>query len=72
MAALLPQVQTAVNRAWSPADAQALADGDELALLPPVAGGAAPPPHRRCSRRRRWRWATVIAAVEGGERGRGW
>ena len=41
VAALLPGVQFAVNRAVA-ADAQALADGDELALLPPVAGGSAP------------------------------
>src|SRR5581483_5850763 len=39
VAALLPQVQIAVNRAVV-ADRQPLADGDELALLPPVAGGA--------------------------------
>ena len=41
IAALLPQVQTAVNRSMAPA-AQPLRDGDELALLPPVAGGAGP------------------------------
>jgi molybdopterin synthase catalytic subunit len=45
VAALLPLAQVAVNRAVAP-DAQALADGDEVALLPPVAGGAAPPPIR--------------------------
>lgn len=28
----------AVNRTWAPSDT-ALADGDEVALLPPVAGG---------------------------------
>jgi molybdopterin converting factor subunit 1 len=39
VAALLPQVQTAVNRSVVAA-VHALADGDELALLPPVAGGA--------------------------------
>ena len=39
--ALLPQVQTAVNRVWA-TDATALAEGDEVALLPPVAGGAGP------------------------------
>jgi MoaE-MoaD fusion protein len=41
VAALLPGVQFAVNRVVA-ADAQALTDGDELALLPPVAGGSAP------------------------------
>jgi molybdopterin converting factor subunit 1 len=39
LAALLPSVRGAVNRAFVP-DAHALADGDELALIPPVAGGA--------------------------------
>jgi molybdopterin synthase catalytic subunit len=41
VAALLPRVQTAVNRAIAN-DAQRLADGDEVALLPPVAGGSGP------------------------------
>jgi MoaE-MoaD fusion protein len=41
VAALLPAVQVAVNRGMA-ADTQALADGDEVALLPPVAGGSAP------------------------------
>jgi molybdopterin synthase catalytic subunit len=45
VAALMPQVQIAVNRAVAP-DAHTLAEGDELALLPPVAGGAAPRPIR--------------------------
>src|SRR5690242_15225568 len=39
LVALLPSVRGAVNRAFVP-DAHALADGDELALIPPVAGGA--------------------------------
>lgn len=38
LAALLPRVATAVNRTMAP-DTQPLADGDELALIPPVAGG---------------------------------
>jgi MoaE-MoaD fusion protein len=42
---LLPRVQLAVNRAVAP-ETQALADGDEVAFLPPVAGGAAPAPIR--------------------------
>jgi molybdopterin converting factor subunit 1 len=41
LASLLPIVQTAVNRTLVQA-AHALADGDELALIPPVAGGAGP------------------------------
>jgi molybdopterin converting factor subunit 1 len=36
---LLPQVRTAVNRTMA-RDATPLTDGDEVALLPPVAGGA--------------------------------
>jgi molybdopterin synthase catalytic subunit len=43
LAALLPRVQAAVNRAMV-ADAHALAEGDELAFIPPVAGGSGPPP----------------------------
>ncbi len=39
LGALLPQLRTAVNREMAPAT-QPLADGDELALIPPVAGGA--------------------------------
>jgi molybdopterin converting factor subunit 1 len=42
LGALLPQVQTAVNLSVVPA-AQPLSDGDQLALLPPVAGGASRP-----------------------------
>ena len=41
IAALLSRVHVAVNRTQAP-DAQRLADGDEVALLPPVAGGAGP------------------------------
>ena len=36
-AGVLP-VMYAVNHAWAPADA-ALADGDEVAFIPPVGGG---------------------------------
>src|SRR4051794_24063747 len=39
IAPLLPQVRSAVNRAMVP-DSHRLEDGDELALIPPVAGGA--------------------------------
>jgi molybdopterin synthase catalytic subunit len=35
---LLPRVATAVNRTMA-SDTQPLGDGDELALIPPVAGG---------------------------------
>jgi molybdopterin synthase catalytic subunit len=41
IASLLPQVKTAVNRTLAN-DATLLADGDEVALLPPVAGGSGP------------------------------
>jgi molybdopterin converting factor subunit 1 len=41
IAPLLPRIQVAVNRSWA-ADDHQVADGDELALLPPVAGGAGP------------------------------
>jgi len=41
VARLLPGVQLAVNRVVA-ADTQPLSEGDELALLPPVAGGSAP------------------------------
>jgi molybdopterin converting factor subunit 1 len=39
IAALLPQVRSAVNREMV-GDEHTLCDGDELALIPPVAGGA--------------------------------
>ena len=42
LAPLLPRVQAAVNRAMVP-DARALSEGDELALIPPVAGGSDAP-----------------------------
>ncbi len=67
VAALLPQVQIAVNRAVAP-DTQALAEGDELALLPPVAGGAAPTPAILISAEP----VTIdaaVAAVAGGDAG---
>jgi len=38
VAALLPRIATAVNRAIV-VEGHALADGDELALIPPVSGG---------------------------------
>jgi molybdopterin synthase catalytic subunit len=71
LAMLLPRVQTAVNRAMAP-DAHALADGDELALIPPVAGGAGPSPGARVAiGPDPLRLDDVVAAVAGaaGERG---
>jgi len=41
IARLMPQIQSAVNQSFTP-DGRVLQDGDELALLPPVAGGAGP------------------------------
>lgn len=38
---LLPRLRVAVNRSFAPSTAR-LTDGDELALIPPVAGGADP------------------------------
>ena len=66
VAALLPGVQFAVNRVVA-ADTQALADGDELALLPPVAGGAAPEAIRISAEP--VTIAAAIAAVSGGDVG---
>ena len=66
IAALLPQVQTAVNRSIAPA-AQPLLDGDELALLPPVAGGAGP--RKIAVLAEPLAPDEVVAAVEGSERG---
>ena len=72
IAGLLPQVQTAVNRRVMPVT-QALADGDELALLPPVAGGAGAPgegaPRKIAVLSVALALPEVIAAVEGPERG---
>ncbi len=66
VAALLPGVQFAVNRVVA-ADTQALADGDELALLPPVAGGSAPGAIRISAEP--VTIAEAIAAVTGGDVG---
>jgi molybdopterin converting factor subunit 1 len=80
IAGLLPQVQTAVNRKVAPTD-QALADGDELALLPPVAGGAdsvrandvaandVAAPRKIAVLSQPLSLGEVVAAVEGVERG---
>lgn len=66
LAGLLPRVQAAVNRSWVPDDHR-LADGDELALLPPVAGGAGPDAVRMTGRA--VDLAAVIAAVGGSDAG---
>jgi molybdopterin synthase catalytic subunit len=58
VAPLLPGVQVAVNRVVA-GDALALADGDELALLPPVAGGSAPDPIKISAEP-----VTIAAAIE--------
>jgi molybdopterin synthase catalytic subunit len=79
IAGLLPQVQVAVNRQIADG-AQALAEGDELALLPPVAGGAdlaqAPPapaaglpPRKIAVVAGPLSLSAVVAEVEGVERG---
>ena len=66
IAGLLPRVQTAVNSAFAESTA-ALRDGDELALIPPVAGGA--PPRRVAITAAPLALADVITAVEGPDRG---
>jgi MoaE-MoaD fusion protein len=80
IAGLLTQVQTAVNRAFASAT-HALHDGDELALLPPVAGGSGDadrsgssghsglPPRKIVVLAEPLSLDEVIAAVEGVERG---
>ena len=68
IAGLLPTVQVAVNRKIAPAT-QALVEGDELALLPPVAGGAGGPPRKIAVLSVPLSLDEVIAAVEGVERG---
>jgi len=69
LAALLPVVQTAVNRALVDG-ARPLAEGDELALIPPVAGGAdAPGGPKIALGPAALVLADVVAAVEGAGRG---
>jgi molybdopterin synthase catalytic subunit len=73
LAALLPIVQVAVNRTLV-AGTHLLADGDELALIPPVAGGSGPALARGdvakiAVVRDALAVADVLAAVEGAGRG---
>jgi molybdopterin synthase catalytic subunit len=71
VAPLLPQVQTAVNRALV-GEGHALRDGDELALIPPVAGGSgtpAPAPRKIAILAHPLGLDEVVAAVAGPERG---
>ena len=72
LASLLPIVQTAVNRSLV-AGAHALAEGDELALIPPVAGGSGErgPTARIALGRGALALEDVVAVVAGhaGERG---
>lgn len=63
---LLPRVQAAVNRAMAP-DGRVLAEGDELALIPPVAGGSGAP--RVAISPYPLALADVVAVVEGPGRG---
>ena len=66
IAALLPRVQTAVNRAFAN-PSLVLHDSDELALIPPVAGGA--PERRVAILGTPLSLADVVNAVAGPERG---
>jgi molybdopterin synthase catalytic subunit len=69
LAPLLPRVQTAVNRAMVPG-AHALADGDELAFIPPVAGGSGAPRIERIAiGSRALSVEDVVATVTGPGRG---
>src|SRR4051812_30823735 len=65
VAALLPQVRSAVNRQMVGDDHQ-LHEGDELALIPPVAGGSA---SRIAVLPVSLSLAEVVACVEGTEQG---
>jgi molybdopterin synthase catalytic subunit len=66
IAPLLPRAQSAVNRTMVGPE-HTLRDGDELALIPPVAGGSADP--KIALSASPLSLAQVIAAVEGPEQG---
>jgi molybdopterin synthase catalytic subunit/molybdopterin converting factor small subunit len=68
LAPLLPIAQTAVNRAIV-AGAHALAEGDELALIPPVAGGSGGRPARIAIGPEALSLDDVVGAVAGPGRG---
>jgi MoaE-MoaD fusion protein len=65
IAALLPRVQSAVNRSMV-AETHTLEDGDELALIPPVAGGGGP---KIAVSAAPLSLADVLAAVDGADQG---
>ena len=64
VAPLLPFLQVAVNQSVSPWD-RGLADGDEIALIPPVAGGGERERLARVVRDRPPSLGTVLEAVSG-------
>jgi molybdopterin synthase catalytic subunit len=69
IAAILPRVQTAVNRTLT-GDDHKLEPGDELAFIPPVAGGAGGGgPRKIAIVASPLQVADVLAVVEGPERG---
>jgi molybdopterin synthase catalytic subunit len=68
LAPLLPAVGTAVNRTMV-ADAHVLREGDELALIPPVAGGADGRPAKIAIAAQPLALDEVLAAVAGPGRG---
>jgi MoaE-MoaD fusion protein len=68
IAPLLSRVQTAVNRQMVGPE-HVLADGDELALIPPVAGGAGPGARKIAVSPSPLSLDEVVAAVAGPEQG---
>jgi molybdopterin converting factor subunit 1 len=68
LAALRPYVQVAVNQAMAAAE-RVLVDGDELALIPPVAGGTGATRHACIVAERAPSLAACVAAVQGPDAG---